>query len=280
VEKSVVDPQVLVESRNQLAIAKAKRKAAEAGAAPAKADIKIKAGKLLNAKASLEAARAAVGSAQSSMDKARIQESFTQLKAAFDGVVTRRTADAGNFVQPSDSRLHVPLLTVQSVNPVRLVVQLPSECVRRLSLGDPVEMTFDSLPGLRIRGLKVTRFSPILDSTKRTMRVEIDVPNADGRILPGMSGKATIHFKKILEGAVVVPASCLAPNPGEDALDLSNPWVFVVRDGKAHRTRVTLGEHDEDEMEIVQGIQASDLLVADPKDLKGDVVPVEIKKAP
>ncbi len=242
--------------------------------------MKVKKGKFAQARAAVKAAKANAEMTQAALDKARIQESSMRLTAAFDGVVTRRTADPGNFVQVSDSRLLVPLVTVQSVDPVRLWLQLPGEYAGRLSRGDPVEL-YSQTSG-RISGLRVTRFSPVLDREDRTMRVEIDVPNAEGRLLPGMDAKVTIHFQKVPMGTVVAPRSCLYELI-QEVVGRSISWkggVYVVRDGKAHRTPVTMGHIGADEVEIVQGVQASDLLVTDPKHLRGEVVPVEVKKAP
>jgi RND family efflux transporter MFP subunit len=215
-------------------------------------------------RAALGPAKAKARLAQVLLDKARIQASFTQLKAAFDGVVTRRTADPGNFVQPSDARLLVPLLTVQSFDPLRLVVQLPSEYAPRISRGDPVELTLRN-PLFRIGGLKVIRFNSALDPEKKTMRVEIDLPNSDGRLLPGMFGHATIHCQKVPAGTMVIPRSCLNASYGSNFFDA---WVYVVRDGKAHLTQVTPGQGSADEVEIVQGIQASDLVITNPDKLE------------
>lgn len=236
------------------------------------------------ARASLRAASAKAKLAQAALDKARIQESHTRLTAAFDGVVTRRTADPGNFVQLSDSRLLTPLLTVQSFDPLRLVVQLNAEYALRISRGDPGELVLSKLNS-RIGGLKVTRFNSALDGVEGTMRVEMDVPNPDGRLLPGMVGQVTIHFHKVPAGTMVVPSSCLLT--GQSVVSntvVLGASVYVVRDRKAYLTPVTPGHIGADEAEIVQGIKESDLIVTEPPGEPGqevrEVVPVKIEKAP
>lgn len=232
--------------------------------------------KLAHAKAALNTAKVNVKARQIAVAKARIQAGFTRLTAAFDGIVTRRTADPGNFVQPSDSRLLVPLLTVQSFDPLRLVVQLPSEYAPRISRGDTVELALRD-PYFRIHGLKVTRFNSVLDEERKSMRVEIELPNSDGHLLPGMFGHVTIHFKKVPAGTMMVPRSCLNARYSAESF---NAWVYVVRDGKAYRTQVTPGHIGADEVEVVQGIKASDLIVSNAEKLEGDVVPVKVEKAP
>src|SRR6185437_7635102 len=145
--------------------------------AAAETNVRVKKGKLLHAKATLHASKANVKARQVAVAKARIQESFTRITAAFDGVVTRRTADPGNFFQPSDSRLLTPLLTLQRTDQVRIVVRLPSGYAALVERGDPVALTIESLPGVAITGQKIARFSPTINPDNRTMAVEIEVAN-------------------------------------------------------------------------------------------------------
>jgi RND family efflux transporter MFP subunit len=270
VERKVVDPQVLTESQNHLAAEEAKVKAAEAAVAAARADIKIKQGKLAHAKATVKAASAAARAAHAVMDKARIQESFTQLTAAFDGVVTKRTADLGNFVQPSDSRLLQPLLTVQRIDTVRVLVRIDGHYAPVVERGRPVELEIDGLPGSEH---KIARFSPTLDggNRNRTMSVEIDVPNADHRLLPGMTGQVKIQVGS--PDGLAVPSTCLMRTNGI-------PYLYVVRDGKAHRTRVVVRFDDGTDVEISQGIQASDLIIAEKQGELREGTPVKVEKMP
>ena len=251
--------------------------AAHAEVAAAKADVQVKLGKLAHAKAALKAAKANVEASQVAVDKARIQESFTRITAAFDGVVTRRTADLGNFVQTSDSRLLTPLLTLQRTDPLRVVARVPGGDTPFVARGDRVELVFDELPGVRITG-QITRFSPVLDASNRTMTVEIDVPNPDGRLMPGMHGTITIHFNKRLANALVVPSSCVF---GIMSPDTSVRHVYVVRGGTAYLTQVKMTAQDGKNTEIVGGVKASDLIVTDGEKLVGSepgaVVPAEIK---
>jgi multidrug efflux pump subunit AcrA (membrane-fusion protein) len=104
------------------------------------------------------------------------------------------------------------------------------------------------------------------------MRVEIDVPNPKQGLRPGMSGTATFHLGKV-PGAVRVPLSCFVTLPAGNKYA-----VYVVRDGKAHRTEVETGTEYEKEVEVLSGLKPADLVVIDPKGLKGAVVPVEVKK--
>lgn len=220
-------------------------------------------------RASVHAANAKVKLAQAALNKARIQESFTQLKAAFDGVIMRRTIDPGNFVQPSDSRLLRPLLTVQRIDILRVVVKVVNNEALLVKRGMPVEL---ELPDTHGGEYKVSRFSPSLEGGRvnREMTVEIDVPNADNRLLPGMTGEVRMPVHKTASNSLVVPLACLHPDGN---------ILYVIRNGRAKRVAIPpLGFGDDRNVEV-EGIEASDLVIVNPKGLS-DGTPVKVEKAP
>ncbi len=238
-------------------------------------NVKGDATKVVQAKASLKTTEAKRKLAQVALDKARIQESFTLLKAAFDGVVTRRTADVGNFVQPSDSRLLQPLLTVQRVDRVRVVLQAFNSDAPLIKSGMPAKLW---IAGIRGHEYKVSRFSPSLQGNYRQMTVEIDVPNANNQLLPGMTGEVKMPLQETSSHNLIVPASVLTQ---AQAYGQGSIWlVYVVRDGKAYQKRVTVSSHDGENAEITKGIQASDLVITDSQGVLHDGTPVKIEKAP
>ncbi len=264
-------------AQTQMEEAKATVSVAEAEVRAGGAERRIKLAKLDHAKAALNTAKANVNARQVAVDKARIQESYTQLKAAFDGVVTRRSADPGNFFQPSDSRLLRPLLTLQRMDQVRVVVQISSKYASLVERGDPVDLEIESLPGGAITGQTIARFSHAINPDNRTMAVEIDVANLKQRLLPGMSGSVAIHFKKRFTDAFVVPSSCLVPYGDAGRL---RHWVYIVRDGKAHRLTVEVGAREGERTEIVKGLTASDLIITNNPGELDEGTPVKVEKKP
>ncbi len=259
--------------------------AAEAEIPPHTSGVKIQSFKLDQARAALKTAEANVRMSRAVLNKARIQLSFTQLTAAFDGVVTKRTADPGNFVQPIDSRLLQPLLTVQRLDTVRAVVRVAGRFAPFVERGKPVELTFTKGG---VSEHKIARFSPTLDGSDRMMIVEIDVPNPKGLWLPGMYIPAKLHLTKASPDVFTLPSSCLVGG----SQGQGKGWIYVVREGKAHRTQVELGVSTGDKVEVLMGLQATDRIVTDPMRLSvpvgqsgrmrlpGDVVPVEITQDP
>jgi RND family efflux transporter MFP subunit len=274
--EKAIRSQVLEETKRAVHVAEAAVAAAEAAVAGARADVKIKEGKVLHAKATLKAARAAVRTAHAVMDKARIRESFTQLTAAGDGVVTRRTIDPGNYVQPSDSRLLRPLVTVQRLDTVRIVVQVGRNDAPLIKRGMPVEI---EMPGIRRGEYKISRFSPTLEGGNREMTVEIDVPNADNRLLPGLSVEVLMPLQETATDSLIVPSACLLPNEVQQK-PFQEAFLFIVRDGKACRKAVRVRSNDGRNAEIAYNIQASDLVIIKNQGELSEGTPVTIEQAP
>jgi RND family efflux transporter MFP subunit len=268
IEAKMVEPK-----EQQVFAARAQVQAARAALANARADVTTRQSKIEQATAALRTAEFKVKGAEIALDKARIQEGFTRLTAACDGVVTRRNADPGNFVQAGDQGGRQPLLTVDQTDPVRVVVRVPEQDAALAVPGIPADLVLDALPGRRLSGLKVSRTSRVLDPGDRTMRVEIDVPNPRGLLLPGMFGRATLHLGKGPADALTVPASCLMRRT-------SGPAVYVVKDGKARLTAVRVGRKGDDKVEILSGLGASDLVVTNPTSVAADGESVEIKEGP
>jgi RND family efflux transporter MFP subunit len=236
--------------------------------------VTVKESKVTQARAARTIAQAGMKMAQAALEKARLQVGFTRLVSSYDGVVTRRTVDVGDYIQPGDPGRRVPPLTVQRTDRVRVVVQIPDRDVPVTERGAPVDIMFDALRGRQFSA-KVSRIGFAENETTQTMPVEIDVPNPKGLLRPGMYGQVMVHLKAPPD-ALTVPTSCMV-----------GPWsawsegaVYVVHDGKVRRTQVQTGHLQAGMVEILAGLKPSDRVVIDPKGLTGDVVPVEVKDAP
>jgi RND family efflux transporter MFP subunit len=156
---------------------------------------------------------------------------------------------------------------------MRVVANVPERDVRLTRVGDPVDVTFDALPDLHLPAQKIARIGVEEDSASHTLRVEIDVANPKQQLLPGMFGTAVFHLGPGSPRALRVPTSCLVRSGDRDA-------VYVVGDGKARWTWVTVGTKNDNEAEVLSGLKPDDLVVTNPARLKGDVVPVEVTEKP
>ena len=249
----------LVDEHEQaLETALAGERTAEAAVLTAKAQLTTARAKVLGAKADVVEARAAIRVAEARLARARVIVSYLRIVAPFDGVVTTRNFHPGAFIRSAAEGALLPLLTVRRVDLMRVVVQVPDLDVALLDVGDPATVAIDALRGAVLRGV-VSRMAEAQDSTSRTMRVEIDLKNPSGRIRSGMYGRVSIELQPPADG-LTIPAACLVQRHGD-----ARGTVYVVRDGRARRTSITLGGDDGTATEVVSGLGPDDLVVLHPQ---------------
>lgn len=249
----------------------------------AAASIKFNEAKILQAGADLKEAQAKVKVAQAELDDAKVMEQFSRLVAPFDGVITFRkdTFDVGTFVRAaSPGTSPAPLLTVQSVDKMRMVVPIPDRDVPYCSEGAPAIVTFDALPNYKFTA-SVSRTGKSEDLTTKTMRAEIDIANKEievtrgGRkvkqrpIRQGMYGNVTITLARV-ENAVSIPSSCLVGKA-----EGGKASVYVVKDGKAHLREIEIGLDNGINVEVIKGLAPEDSVVYTYSGGIGDDVAVE-----
>jgi HlyD family secretion protein len=250
-----------------------KRATATAALDNAKAEVTVKQSKVAQGEAALVITKAKVELADLALEKARHAASLARVTAAFDGVVTERNVSAGRRLQAGEGSGRLSMLTVQRTDKVRVVADVAENEVALTQAGVGADVAIDAYPNDVVKDRTVSRVGFVLNPKTGTMRVEIDVANPKNQFRPGMTGTATLHLRKATPGAVRLPIASLAPRSGK-----GEPAVYVVRDGKARRTPVKLGNRSNKEVEITSGLKATDVVVADPKGFTEEVVPVEAKQ--
>jgi len=227
VQSGVIDSQTRDETTNQLKAAEAGRNevaakvtSAEAGVRKSQADKDKAVADVAAYEARLEVAKAEVGRLAALLGYARIT-------APYDGVVTHRAINTGDFLSTPGKE---GMFSVARPDPVRVVVQVPEADAGLVSEGLPVKVIVQALRGPELTGT-ITRTSWSLEPGSRTLRAELDLPNKDGRLRPGMYVYARITAA--LPEAWAVPAAALG-KVGDD------PMIHLVEGGKAVRTLVQL----------------------------------------
>ena len=168
-------------------------------------------GKALASAAQVEASRSNLQSAQSALAAAQAKREhdqdlfdYTKITAPFAGVITQRFANLGALVQAgtSSSTQAMPIVRLSQDDLFRLVIPVPENYVRYIHIGDPVSVKVPSLdrtfPG------KMARFSVDVREDTRTMHTEVDVPNPQRVLLPGLYAEATIQLEH-KQDALAVP---------------------------------------------------------------------------
>ncbi|TMQ30015.1 MAG: efflux RND transporter periplasmic adaptor subunit [Planctomycetota bacterium] len=202
-----------------------------------------------------ETAQAAVAKAQADVDvaKARLEVAkadrdhvqtllqYTKIPAPFDGVVTRRNVNTRDFVQPAAASKGDALFVVEKVDPVRVFVNVQELEAVWVRDGDTALIRPQSLQGQQFKG-KVTRTSGSLNPQNRTLRTEIDLPNAEGKLLPGMYVTATIIAEHKNIWALPVAA---VVTQGEQT------FCYRVESSKTVRTPIQVGLRGSERVEVL-----------------------------
>ena len=218
-----------------------KQKAAQAGISAyeaslakvlaAEADIKVAQTKLITARADLRVKEAHVRAAREDHREAQVLADFAYLRAPFDGVITYRGVDEGDFVQNSSTRENKQVMTVTAVDPLRVVLNVPERDAAWVRVGAPATVQVDALDRWQVT-CPVSRTSRSLDLKTRTLHVEIDLDNPSRNLMPGMYGHVTMTLRK-LENVLAIPADAVVSRGSKN-------YVLIVKDGVAHREQVRI----------------------------------------
>jgi HlyD family secretion protein len=211
----------------QFKAAAAARKEATARVLSAKAAVTKAEADRDKAAADIDAAKARVEVAKAEAGRLKSLRGYTEIKAPFDGVVTRRAVNKGDLVSATEK---LALFSVARIDPVRVVVQVPEADAGLVEVGQSVRLTLQTGQSPEQTG-KVIRTSWLLEPGSRTLRTEIDMPNAKELIRPGMYAYAKLTAE--LPAAWSVPAAAVGKVNEE-------PVMYLVEGGKAVRVTVEL----------------------------------------
>ncbi len=167
----------------------------------------------------------------------------------------------------------MPLFSIDRIDLMRVVVQVPDRDVPFVHKNDKAVVVFDALPGERFEA-KVSRLSASEDPQSRTMRVEIDLNNPDEEIRDGMYGQVEIELEPAAPG-ITIPSGCLVGSAGP-----SGAKVFVVIDGVAKHASIQIGKDTGTSVEVVSGLTTHDRVIVKPPSALGDGMAVEAVTMP
>jgi RND family efflux transporter MFP subunit len=251
VRREAVTPQLADEKLSVLGAAEAARQEAAARVELAEAAVRQSAANIAQARADADAAAARLAVTESDVAQTRTMLAYTQIKAPFAGVVTKRNVDAGHYVQPATSGAE-PLLVVVRTDRVRVFIDVPEVQAPLVDPGDPAVVHVQSLGGRAINAA-VTRTSWAVDAANRSLNTEIDLDNTDGTLRPGMYATAQVVLQ-VRESALTLPVTALVTSEGQ-------PCCYCVVSGKLVRTPLTLGLRNGDDVEVVEGLAGDETVV-------------------
>ncbi len=256
---------LLDETRNKLLASEATREEVRAQVETAEVAV-IQAGAARDqADSDVGAAAAAIDVAKEDARHARALLGYARIEAPFDGIVIQRNVNTGDLTQPGADR--PPLFVIAKSDIVTIWVDVPEVFAPAVNPGDRAEVKLQAIPGRIIEG-KVTRISWALDPKVRTLRVEIDIPNPDAKLQPGLYAYATIIAEEHPD-VLTVPATAVVSEQGKD-------YCVAIVNGNAARRPIRVGLSDGTRTEVISGLYEPETVVKANAASLADGQPVQV----
>ncbi len=215
-------------------------------------------------------AQANLAAADANVRRLEEMESFKNVYAPFTGVLTRRNVDPGALINSGAQAAGRELFDIARVDPLRVYVSVPQAYAPAMKVGVKAVVTLQEFPGQKFMGT-IARTADAIDPTTRTLNTEVDVPNKDGKLLPGSFGQ--VHFAT----GTVVPRITIPVN--SMLFRAQGAQVAVVdQNGKVHLRSINIGRDFGATLEILSGIDVSDQIVINPSDSLEDGQQVHVAK--
>jgi RND family efflux transporter MFP subunit len=178
-------------------------------------------------------------------------EGYLTVTAPFDGIVTERDVHPGALVGPPSPSGRVPIMKIEDNSHLRLTVPVPEADAGSIRIGTTATFMVSAWPGERFSGT-IARISHSVDERTRTMPVELDVNNRDGKLAPGMFAEVRWPMHRDAP-TLFVPASAVVES-------MEKIYVDLVRDKHIRRVTVKRGRTEGDLVEVFGDLQEGDLV--------------------
>jgi len=270
-ERKAVTAKLVEETQSKLSGADAARKEIAAKIESAKSRFRESEAQLEKSKADLEASRSHVDLVKSERDRVVTLLEYAVIRAPYDGIVTARHVDTGHLVSNTNSPKE-PLLVIVNADTVRIVVDVPEV--------DSVHIAPQAEASILIASLKkepipaaVTRTTWVLNDATRTLRTEIELPNPDLQLRPGLYAVARLKVAE-RQDVLTLPKTALMTAAGQTSC-----WL-IPSDGKLVRQPVVPGLEVAGEVEITSGLTGDEQVIGLNASAFREGQPVEIAGPP
>jgi RND family efflux transporter MFP subunit len=203
------------------------------------------------AQAQLELAQAQHQQSQARIDELKIDLANTVITSPVNGFIGKRTLDQGAWVTPNSV-----FLSVVDISSVRIVANVVERDLRRISMGLQARVEVDAFPGEKFTG-RVANIAPILDPATRTAQVEVEIPNSDFRLKPGMYARVNFTIGR-RDNALVVPVNAIVDYQGKKGVFQSHK---DERGDVVTFKPVEPGLTDEANAEVVSGLSEGERII-------------------
>jgi multidrug efflux pump subunit AcrA (membrane-fusion protein) len=207
-------------------------------------------------------AEAQVQQAKATLDLNRAQLANLIILAPMNGKITKRYVDPGTMVKDT-----TPILALMDLDEVKMVVNVIEKEFVRLQKGQEVKVTVMAFPNRTFQG-RILIITPALELQSRTAEIQISIPNPGYILNPGMFGRVEVLLRSTPQ-ATLVPIQALISDEDKD-------FVYVLKEGKAHRRPVQKGIVKDTFVEIIRGLNPGDQVVTAGQEFLRDGIPVSL----
>ena len=202
---------------------------------------------------------------QANINQLEALEEFKIVRAPFNGIVTARNTDLGDYVASGSG---TQLFRMQQTSPLRVYVNVPQAFADLVKIGAEGDLTLDEFPGRKFVG-HVTNTARAIDPTSRTLLTELQVPNETGELFPGAYALITLQVNDNT-GILTIPSNALLFRSEGTAVGV------VDANGQVEIRKITTNLNLGDKLEISQGLSMTDQVIVNPSDSLANGMTVKI----
>ena len=233
--------------------------------------LEVRRAELAAARAKITSSRDLVAGNEANLRRLQEIKAFARVTAPFDGIVTARNVDVGTLINSGNGGPAREMFHVAEIGTLRVFVNVPQAYVGSIQAGQKVELRVQELPG-QVFTANLARFTHAVDTTSRSMLAILLVPNPRGILLPGMYAQVRFAATRSMP-AVLIPG---------DALLVGTKGTRVASVDAENHVRfrnIQVGIDYGNEVEVLSGLQAGDLVVMNPTDAVREGVRVDVRKS-
>jgi membrane fusion protein, multidrug efflux system len=217
-------------------------------------------------------AQANLAAADANVRRLEQLEGFKKVYAPFSGVLTRRNVDPGALINAGAGAAGRELFDIARVDPLRVYTSVPQAYAPFIRAGETTSVTLQEFPGQKFSA-KVARTAEAIDPNTRTLLTEVDVPNKDGRLLPGSFGEVHFAVGSNVDKVTVPVNAMLFRSQGAQL-------AVVGSDHKIQLRPINIGKDYGTTLEILGGVRTTDQVVVNPSDSLEQGQQVNVAQAP
>jgi RND family efflux transporter MFP subunit len=211
-----------------------------------------------------------VDSAQANVQRLEQLQSFEKIYAPFSGVVTARNVDVGQLINAGAGTL---MFRLSAIDVLRVYVNVPQIYSQSAVPGSTARLTLSEFPGQSFTG-KLVRTARAIDPASRTLLVEFDVDNRDGKLLPGAYTEVHMNVHQGVAPLIIPVSALIFRNQGLQV----GTVVKGTNGDQAKLLQVTLGQDDGSTVQVIHGLSADSQVIQNPPDSLIDGEPVHVVK--